>query len=188
VWVWDGQDPVEGGSWHHFESIAVDLNAALYLDPVKVDAVRHEAEVLMNAFPATGRRLESLEYCNADLVHEKIKTPDQVLLWACSIFNSCTPLPAGWRAGYSDKAVPGARDWAQHVFSTAQLVTDGFQVTHLTEKGRIAVLPVEEHMTVLYWAEPGSWYDDELGRLAATSDKDLVLGPEHPVSIAAYHG
>ncbi len=186
VWVWDGADPADGGSWHHYETIAVDLNAALYLDPSKVDGVRHEAEVLLNAFPATERRLEHLGYGSSHLVHETIKTPDQVLFWACSVFNACTPLPAGWRAGFSDPSVPGARDWPAHVFSTAQLVPDGFQAVHLTEKGRIAVLPVEERCAVIYWAEPGSWYDREVARLAPTGD--MVLPPDHPVTRAAYHG
>jgi hypothetical protein len=187
VWVWDCSDPAPGGSWHAFGLPAIDPNAALYLFPPKIDALRHEAEVLLNSFPATERRLEDLGCEHIELVHHKIETPGDVLMWACSIFNACTPLPDGWRAGYSDQQVRGARDWPWQVFSTAQQVADNFVVTHVTDRGRIAVLPVEEKCAVVYWTEPDSWYDTEVQKMAS-KNMDMVLPPQHPVTVAAYHG
>jgi hypothetical protein len=108
-------------------------------------------------------------------------------MWACSIFNACTPLPDGWRAGYSDQQVRSARDWPWQVFSTAQQVADNFVVTHVTDRGRIAVLPVEEKCAVVYWTEPDSWYDTEVQKMAS-KNMDMVLPPQHPVTVAAYHG
>ncbi len=186
VWVWDAQDPTPGGSWHHFEVTPIDPNAAIYLDPAKVERQRHEAEVLLNSFPATERRLEEMGCRSVELLHKPIREAADALLWSCSVFNACSPVPLGWKAGYTDELHPGVRDWPAHVLATAQLLTDGFRSLHVGPLGRVALVPVQEGCAGLYWTEPGSSYDREVQK-AAAEDNDLIFHPEHALARAAYH-
>lgn len=167
-WVWDVRDPRPGGAWRLFlNRWPVDVRAAEYLDPAKVDQVRLQAASLVDSFPGTVQHLEQLDCWSAEAVYSPITTPDDIIGWACSIWNACVPRP-------STKADPAAWPWA--VVGTAALVKDGWEVVHPDLEGYVAVLPQDDRSRV-YWASPGLRYK-----------QDELLGSRHPVTRRARHG
>jgi hypothetical protein len=138
------------------------------LDPAKVDLVRQQAESLVDAFLGTEVRLKSLGCEHVDLIHQPITTSEDVMAWACSIWNAAVPRP-------SEKA----EQYPLLILGTAALAPDDFEVVQPDRDGYVAVLPAENRQCRIYWALPGTEYALRLGG---------YLGPRHPVTLAAWKG
>lgn len=168
-WVWDSRAPEEGGTWHLFlNRYPVDPAAISALDPLRVDRVRQQAESLVDAFLGTEVQLRKLGCDHVDLIHKPIQTTDDVADWTYSIWNACVPRPS-----------PRAEQYPLLILGTAALAPEGFEVVQPDRDGYLAVLPAENKQTRIYWALPETDYANQLGGL---------LGPRHPVSLAAWKG
>lgn len=168
-WVWDGQEPYNDGGWRLFlNRWAVDPAAIGCLDIAKVEAVRRQAQSLVNAFPQTMIALERVGCDHAGIVDSPIVDEAGVIDWAHSIWNACLPLPTG---------VPSIDEYPLAVCATVALTRPGFAVVHPDVDGHVAVLPVDGKNARVYWASPGTTYSRKVGTL---------LGPRHPVAVAAY--
>ncbi len=168
-WVWDARDPRAGGSWKLFlNRWPVDPAAAVVLDPGRVDQIRQQAESLVDNFRGTEVQLKRLGCTHVDLIRKPITKPEDVLAWAYSIWNAAVPRPS-----------MKAEQYPLLILGTAALVPDGFEVIQPDRDGYLAVLPAEDQQARIYWALPETPYAKKLGG---------VLGPRHPVSLAAWHG
>jgi hypothetical protein len=168
-WVWDSRAPGDGGTWHLFlNRYPVDPAAISALDPRRVDRVRQQAESLVDAFLGTEVKLRQLGCDHVDLIHRPITTANDVADWAYSIWNCCVPRPS-----------PRAEQYPLLILGTAALAPEGFEVVQPDRDGYLAVLPAEGKQARIYWALPETDYAGRLGGL---------LGPRHPVSLAAWRG
>lgn len=167
-WVWDARDPRPNGAWRlYLNRWPVDVEAAEFLAVDKVEAIRQQAESLVDAFPGTELHLDHLGCTSTHLIRKPILDTEDVRNWATSIWNACVPAA-------EDNTDPG--DWPWLVMGTAALVRGGFHVAHPDQQGNVAVLPLEDGESYIYWCTPSSVY--------ATMGRD-VLGARHPVSVHA---
>lgn len=168
-WVWDPRDPQPGGTWRLFlNRWPVDPAAISSLDPAKVDMVRQQAESLVDSFLGTEVQLRKIGCEHVDLLHRQIRSAEDIADWAYSIWNSCVPRPSA-----------KAEQYPLLILGTAAMSPDGFEVIQPDRDGYLAVLPADNRQTRIYWALPETDYAGKLGGL---------LGPRHPVSLAAWKG
>jgi hypothetical protein len=145
-WLWDARNPNPTGNWLLvLNRWSVSPLAVAYVLPAKVDAVRTQAETLVNAFPGTVQRLAALGCDHAEIVHKPIRTLSDVVDWTWSIWNACVPSPA---------AAPDPYLYPQHIVSTQVLGRSDFSIVEKSRPG-VAVLPGQDSAHV-FWRAPGN--------------------------------
>ncbi len=151
VWVWNARDPAFGGGWVPYRT---RYDTVPGLEIAEVEALRQDAELLLDSFPATAQHLAALGCDHTDIVHRAIQTREDVNGWAESIYNACFPLPA------FERYEPGT-----------------FNFVHTDPQGFVVVIPEKQHSTKVVWTKSPTRYT-----------VGAVLGPRHPVSVAAWGG
>jgi hypothetical protein len=156
IWVWNPRDPSLWGSWQVYRT-RFDLTATSV--PAWAEALRQDAEALLDSYPATKHQLIELGCDHVDILHTPIQTVDELVGWNNSIYNACYPVPAA--------PVP-----VQTLDSP-----ESFAYAHKDSHGFLVVAPGTNKSTQVLWTQPPTQYSP-----------GAILGPRHPVSLAAWSG
>jgi hypothetical protein len=200
--------PYGAGPWqmHHGGSIWVltDAGWRMYLaragiewsmqfcaDPVKIDRLRTEAKVLVEAFPRTIPALGQLGYGDAqEILDEQISDADGVARFTDSLFNSCVPLTPGDHEGVLPKAA------GEHYYPIPVKAGDFIRradfvlwVT-LDDGTHAAFAPVDRRgsndgRAELLYARHGTPAGDALVA-AIKADKTVIVPADHPAALEAF--
>lgn len=200
--------PYGAGPWqmHHGGSIWVltDAGWRMYLaragiewsmqfcaDPVKIDRLRTEAKVLVEAFPRTIPALGQLGYGDAqEILDEQISDADGVARFTDSLFNSCVPLTPGDHEGVLPKAA------GEHYYPIPVKAGDFIRRADfvlwvkLDDGTHAAFAPVDRRgsndgRAELLYARHGTPAGDALVA-AIKADKTVIVPADHPAALEAF--
>jgi hypothetical protein len=84
---------------------AIEWSLQFCADPAKIDRLRQDAKLLVDAFPRTIPALEEFGYTDGKtILNDKITDVDGVARYTDSLFNSCVPLSRGHHQGVLPRA------------------------------------------------------------------------------------
>ncbi len=171
--------------------IGIEWSLQFCADPVKIDRLRQDAKVLVDAFPRTLPALEAFGYADAaTILGEKITDAEGVARYTDSLFNSCVPLG---RADHQGVLPKGA---GEHYYPIPTkdgdfIRYDDFELWVTIEDGtHAAFAPVDKRgshdgRAELLYARHGTAAGDALS--AAMKDKKTVIvEADHPAALEAF--
>lgn len=160
-------------------------------DPVKVDRLRLDALLLVEAFPATLPALAELGYPEGEAVlRTPIVTPKDVQRWTDSLFNACVPMDRGNHQGILP-GVPGEHHYPWPVKSADFFRYDDFPLWVEMEDGtNAAVTPLHPRNSArgqlrLVYGRHGS----TAGNLVAEAQREhkmAVLPPDGAIALKVF--
>jgi hypothetical protein len=190
IWLFDGT------VWHLVLNWAgIEWSAQFCCDPVRVEALRQNAQTISAAFPQTIPQLEKLGYHDTALLTTPITDPAGVAAYVDSIWNSCVPIPEVGHTGSVSTQTPlgaGVHNYPEPMCAIPRVMHSDFIpfVVDPVSGATTVVAPVaprgsgDGRVRVLF-AEKGS-------PMAAAHDAAhvaggaLVLGANNPISQAAF--
>ncbi|MEU9993325.1 DUF6424 family protein [Streptomyces sp. NPDC048045] len=178
--------------WRMYRArVGIEWSMQFCADPEKVDRLRQEAAVLVDAFPLTLPALAELGYERAEkLLRTPITDADGVEAWTDSLFNACVPLSHGNHQGILPK-VPGEHHYPWPVKGADFVRFDDFQLwVTLPDGTHGAVTPVDRrgsgdgHVRLAFVPEGSAAADT----IAEAQDRGLmaVLPANSPVALQAF--
>jgi hypothetical protein len=190
IWLYDGK------AWHLVLNWAgIEWSAQFCCDPVKVDALRQNAEAVTAAFPQTIPQLKKLAYKGMDLLSTPITDATGVAKYVDSIWNSCVPIPQSGHTGSVKALSPlsaGVHNYPETMCAIPRVMyADFVPFVADTATGTSAVVaPVaprgsgDARVRVLF-TEKGH---PLAKRKAAARAKGaaLILGPDNPIAKKAF--
>jgi Family of unknown function (DUF6424) len=201
-WFFGGppyQDHHGGGIWVKDDAgwllllglAGIEWSAQFCADPAKVDQLRQHAQRLCAGFPETISGYADIGYtAAADLLSTPITDAPGIANWTDGLFNACVPLPASLHTGVLMSG-SGYHHYPKPIIDIMTFKEDDFTLFVPDSNGaEVAVAPVaprgsgNAHVAVL-WADPNA----PIAKLvdhAASSGKQLVLAPDHPLAMAAF--
>lgn len=178
--------------WRMYRGRAgIEWSMQFCADPAKVDRLRQDALLLVEAFPATLPALADMGYEEAEAVLKKpIQTAKDVQRWTDSLFNACVPMDQANHQGILP-GVPGEHHYPWPVKSADFIRYDDFPLWITLEDGTHAAVTLlhargsgDGHLRLVFGR-----HGSIAGNLVAEAQqkgKMAVLPPDSPIALAAF--
>ncbi len=170
---------------------AIEWSLQFCADPAKVDRLRQDAKLLVDAFPGTIPALEEFGYTDAKtILNEKITDGDGVARYTDSLFNSCVPLSRDDHQGVLPRAA-GEHYYPIPIKDGDFIRYDDFKLWVTIEDGtHAAVAPVAprgsgDGRAELLYARHGTAAGDALTS-AIEEHKSVIVPGDHPAAREAF--
>ncbi len=190
IWLYDGKDWRLVLNWG-----GIEWSAQFCADPQKVDALRQNAAAVTARFPETIPQLTSLGYADIGLLTTPVVDATSIANYVDSIWNSCVPIPQPGHTGTVKPDSPqaaGVHNYPESMCAIPRFMHSDFIpfVVDATTGSAAVVAPVaprgagDPRVRVLY-TEKGHPLAAAKAQ-ASNQGAALVLGPDNPITQAAY--